>query len=669
MEDPSAELNKLFAAPPANELPQDVLGELKSILRLHALSPQELFFKWESYSIKMGAEETRLNLDTARAFKHDIQEGLERESRTKAHIRTTDKRSTAGATPRAKASTDDVFGMIDGLMPSTPRHVAASGTATSAKRRSAFETPASKASKNNVFSSPSEIKPSPRQGDIGGSGATVPFSERPNAGQTIESLNSHLPEAESPVAPSAEPRIKLTANTDLKKFSYRPMAMHLSEASEVLDDRIDEFMALIQTHNKLEDNAFGNPATQSTSEVIAVGRIASDTLEGKPNSASLVLETSRRMGAGLRVPLKVDSLARFEFFPGQIIAVRGVNASGDYFTVHEVLDIPLLPMAASNAEVLDSCNERLRGGADSDESDSAPPLSILVASGPFTAEDNLDFEPLHALCDRASATYADSIVLVGPFLDVEHPLVASGDFDLPDDSRIEPDKATMTDVFRVLIGAPLRRLAENVPNITIIMIPSIRDVISKHVSWPQDSFPKKELGLPKQARIVSNPITLNINESVVGISSQDVLYELRRQEVVGGKPRELNVLARLPRHLVEQRHYFPLFPPVSREAYPKSGLDDDLPIGAMLDTSYLKLGEWLNVRPDILICPSALAPFAKVVESVLVINPGNLSKRRGAGTFAQLAIYPANISDEERAENKPIDHKIFERGRVDIIRI
>ena len=39
-------------------------------------------------------------------------------------------------------------------------------------------------------------------------------------------------------------------------------------------------------------------------------------------------------------------------------------------------------------------------------------------------------------------------------------------------------------------------------------------------------------------------------------------------------------------------------------------------LGACLDTSYLKLTEWLNVKPDVLITPSALTPFAKVSEPI-----------------------------------------------------
>lgn len=110
MEDTIDDLNEIFASVAPDGLPQDVLAELQSILRLHSISPQELFYKWESYSLKMGAEETKLNLDTVRAFKRDVQETLERESRGKSHLRSTERRSGATATQRAAANTD-VFGM------------------------------------------------------------------------------------------------------------------------------------------------------------------------------------------------------------------------------------------------------------------------------------------------------------------------------------------------------------------------------------------------------------------------------------------------------------------------------------------------------------------------------------------------------------------------------
>ncbi|KAK4197706.1 hypothetical protein QBC40DRAFT_285070 [Triangularia verruculosa] len=76
----------------------------------------------------------------------------------------------------------------------------------------------------------------------------------------------------------------------------------------------------------------------------------------------------------------------------------------------------------------------------------------------------------------------------------------------------------------------------------------------------------------------------------------------------------------------------------------------------------------VNVRPDVLVVPSSLPPFAKVVESVLVINPGYLSKRRGAGTYAKMTVYPPDLSKQEQTGGM-LAHRIFERARVEITRI
>lgn len=397
------------------------------------------------------------------------------------------------------------------------------------------------------------------------------------------------------------------ANTDLKKFSYKPMAMRLAEASEILDERIDEFMSIIQKHHSLDDSAFGNAAAQGTNEIVAVGRIASDTAEGKLNNASLVLETSRRMGAGIRVPLKIDALTpSWQFFPGQIVALRGTNASGAYFTVSEVLQIPLLPVPASSVQSIDTINERLGVTNES----AGQPLNIMFASGPYTADDNLDFEPLQALCSKAADEMADALVLTGPFLDIEHPLLATGDFDLPEGKGADSD-ATLNTAFRLWISTPLQRLCSAVPSITIILVPSVRDAVSKHVSWPQDQLPKKDLGLglAKQIKMLPNPCTISLNETVIGISSQDILYELSREQVSGGGGGQ-DLMTRLPRFLIEQRHFYPLFPPVSRHQSPKGS--GPKATGACLDLGYLKLGEWWNARPDVLVVPSMLTPSVKV---------------------------------------------------------
>jgi DNA polymerase alpha subunit B len=471
------------------------------------------------------------------------------------------------------------------------------------------------------------------------------FSSRENAGDIAEQLNGHiaLPDPPEEEEFPIEPRIKLKANTDMSKFSYKTMAMKLSEASEVLDDRIDEFRQLIQDHLDLDDSAFGNPAYQSPNEIICIGRICSDTNEGKLNTASLVLEGSRRWGSGRRISLKLDSLTSYNFFPGQIVALRGTNASGETFVVSEILCLPLLTQPATTPADFDVHNARYLDTPESDP-DNVRPLTIYIASGPYTTDQNLDFAPLHTLLDNAATARADAVILLGPFLDAEHPSIRSGDFDIPPNLP-HPDRATMADVFRHYISTGLQKFSTRNPKANVLLVPNLRDAHHHAAAFPQDKFLKKELGLGpagKMVQCVTNPMTLSMNEFVVSTSSLDILDMLRREEIVGGKARAVNLYERGARNVIEQRNFLPLFPPTAREKLnapapvdqklvkgggdttdttagaetntegDDGGPDPFLPLGTMLDTSYLKLGEMLNVRPDILITPSVLQGCVKV---------------------------------------------------------
>lgn len=595
-------LAPLFSPSNPSSLDAATLETLSSLQRSHFLSAQELFYKWESYCLKMG-EETRLDLETVRMFGKDVQEQLERGAANQQGGKSvkSERKSNVGATPRA-VSNGDVFGMLDDLTTPSVRGKVGRTSTGSAKRKNEFETPMPAAKRKSATSTALKA---PVEGQ-----ASVPFVDRTNPGQVLETLNEHLPSAEAPIAPFPETRIRVVANTDIKKFGYKPMSMRMTDSSEVLDERIDDFIALIQKHHGLEDGAFGNAASQSTNEIVAVGRIANDTPTdnsgntGKLNSASVVLEMSRRMGAGLRVTLKVDALKSYSFFPGQIVAVRGTNANGLYFTVKEILEVPQLPIPSSTPAVLDSLNERL--GVD--EGSTAAPLNVVYASGPYTADDNLDFEPLQALCTKAAEDMVDAIVMTGPFLDIDHPLLSSGDFDMPDVKGLDNDPS-MAALFRLWIASPIQKLCQAVPSITIIMVPSVRDAVSKHVSWPQEQLTnKKDLGLPKQVKLVPNPCFISLNETVLAISSQDVLYELSREQLSHG-PGLPDLLTRLPGYLIQQRHFFPLFPPMKGS-------------GANLDLGYLKLGEWLNVKPDVLVVPSLLTPSVKVSHEPVMICAG-----------------------------------------------
>jgi DNA polymerase alpha subunit B len=54
---------------------------------------------------------------------------------------------------------------------------------------------------------------------------------------------------------------------------------------------------------------------------------------------------------------------------------------------------------------------------------------------------------------------------------------------------------------------------------------------------------------------------------------------------------------------------------------------------------------------------------------VLAVNPGTLSKRRGPGTYARMVVEPLHVTDDERDKGELVTHKLYERCRVDIVKI
>lgn len=93
------------------------------------------------------------------------------------------------------------------------------------------------------------------------------------------------------------------------------------------------------------------PITIFQEDVVVVGRIVANSETAaasglsKLDEASIALESSRMMGSGVRVPLrfntplKIHGSTRAGFFPGAIVALRGRNGGGGWFSVSEVLSV------------------------------------------------------------------------------------------------------------------------------------------------------------------------------------------------------------------------------------------------------------------------------------------------------------------------------------------
>ena len=77
-------------------------------------------------------------------------------------------------------------------------------------------------------------------------------------------------------------------------------------------------------------------------------------------------------------------------------------------------------------------------------------------------------------------------------------------------------------------------------------------------------------------------------------------------------------------------------------------------------------------QPDLLIIPSKLTSFAStVLDSTVVVNPGNLSRGTTGGTYAIMEIHPFSRETLENGggDDVQLPHRLNDRVRVEIKRI
>lgn len=165
-----------------------------------------------------------------------------------------------------------------------------------------------------------------------------------------------------------------------------------------------------------------------------------------------------------------------------------------------------------------------------------------------------------------------------------------------------------------------------------------------------------ELSSPhRRVHCVPNPCTLKINEVVIGVSSTDVMFHMSADETNSNLPPGTR-MTRISQHLLQQRSYYPLFPPAP---------------SMNLDLQYMD--QWsMPCQPDMLIIPSKLACFSRtVMDSTIVVNPGRLTRDTVGGTYAMMEVHPIakEILDKVGDDEEELPHAIHERTEVEIKRI
>ncbi|XP_054838026.1 DNA polymerase alpha subunit B isoform X2 [Eublepharis macularius] len=132
---------------------------------------------------------------------------------------------------------------------------------------------------------------------------------------------------------------------------------------------------------------------------------------------------------------------------------------------------------------------------------------------------------------------------------------------------------------------------------------------------------------------VSDPCTLEINGVVFGLTSTDLLFHMGAEEISSSSS-ILDRFSRILKHVLTQRSYYPLYPPVEE---------------INIDYENFYHHAHLPVTPDVLITPSDLRYFIKDILGCICMNPGRLTKGQVGGTYGRLYVRQQVSRDERKS--------------------
>jgi len=125
----------------------------------------------------------------------------------------------------------------------------------------------------------------------------------------------------------------------------------------------------------------------------------------KKESVNMVMleGSTRRKGSSAADTIELDfrNLKQYSVFSGQIVAVEAVNPIGDVLYVKEIFAKSYAPFALTPK--IEST------------------INVFIAAGPFTASNNMHYQPLWDLMEKVASDEPQVLILIGPFLEYTHP--------------------------------------------------------------------------------------------------------------------------------------------------------------------------------------------------------------------------------------------------------
>ncbi|XP_051122291.1 uncharacterized protein LOC127245449 [Andrographis paniculata] len=581
---------------------EEILQKCLTFCIQYKLSASDLVSSWEAYSLTRGLESTVGSSHMGVFLEHLQNEQKEklREKDSGLHLYSND----------VAMILDDNYEDIEGAPDTPPDKQTLSHNNLS---DSAQKTNGSKFTSGKALES------------------VTPFGTRKNKFVVQFTLNEHsitqtikIEEDHADVTDDIIKRIQpsqkcsLQINKSQPEVGCRFMYDRIEDKFNFLEGRIKNIAAAYVSSGLYEEPV--DPSVACQKSIFAVGMICCEE-EGRLKEKPVLLQSSVEHSGGQRVRLDLQKLSQFSIFPGQVVGVEGHNPSGHCLIASKIINfipwsVPSSDENPAKRQTMDHSLKLSRPLQDKSE------LSLIVAAGPFSTSDNLLFEPLTELIAYARRKQPQLLVLLGPFIDSDHPELRKGTVN-----------QTFDEIFRLEILGKLQDYVEYMgPTVRVILIPSIKDANHDFV-FPQPAFDIHPADYNHQIHSISNPGTFCGNEVKVACCTVDVLKQLSAEEISrnpqGGSKQRLTNLAK---HVLNQHSFYPLYPPA-----------EDVP----LDFSLGKEALHITSVPDVLVLPSDLANFVKVLSigeendgeeqlKCICVNPGRLARGEGGGFFVEI---------------------------------
>eukprot|EP00474_Spongospora_subterranea_P002340 CRZ02798.1 hypothetical protein [Spongospora subterranea] len=463
-------------------------------------------------------------------------------------------------------------------------------------------------------------------------GAPGSYTNRTNKGRVIQELNGgcsdEMATDDSDSAIHSEP-VSLSLNASCVGTPFLYMHQQKDVVPQIIESRVDALLQSIidkevaagstmdndgdiqESDVKdiiLDGGAAGDDVssftgtlcslcTPSPTQVVCGGRILAMNAAEKLHASDTWLQNGPER---VQITLPTHSEAEYTLFPGAVCLVRGFNPTGSRLIAQDIIVPSPLPRPSLPVSTLG--------------------LSLVVASGPFTFQGDLMFSALIDLLDVVIERTPDYLILCGPFVDLDNVTV-------PEQDPLEVRRELWT-----LITNRLQSVRT-----VVLTLPHVRE--SMHVAcFPQPPFPDSS----SKVRHLPNPCQFTLGPITLAASTHDIMFDLASNSILKTAPgSQQNRMSSLCAALISQRSFYPLLAP---------------PPTASIDWTHLSKFA-LTQGPDLMLLPSTLAQFARVINDTVCVNPGRLLKGASSpGTYSRISIRPG-------------DGPVSSRISADIVRI